>query len=76
MDDILTATQPTCDAYVREPAYDFWGPHLVQCRVTRGLSAFVDFQGQTRRACGAQGHAANVIRRYGVTEAEPDWAIR
>src|SRR5688572_32072041 len=77
-DRYLTATVPQCDAFVNEsrPSPSGWGMELVQCQQTRGLSAFVDYQGQTRRACGAQGHAANVVRRFGVMETEPEWAIR
>jgi hypothetical protein len=73
-----TETVPTCDAFVAEPRVraNGWGTELVQCRQTRGLSAFRDYMGQTRRACGAYGHAANVVRRFGVMENEPDWALR
>jgi len=73
-----TATVPTCDAFVADQRVSpsGWGMELVQCRQTRGLSAFRDYQGQTRRACGASGHAANVVRRFGVMENEPDWALR
>lgn len=69
-------TVPTCDAFLREQRLSptGWGTELVQCRSTRGLSAFRDYQGQTRRACGAQGHAANCVRRFGVLEDPPDWA--
>jgi hypothetical protein len=74
----LTETVPTCDALtalevVRPGGY---GIERVPCRQTRGLSAFRDYMGQTRRACGAYGHAANVVRRFGVLENEPDWALR
>lgn len=74
----LTETVPTCDAFISEPRVraSGFGTELVQCRVTRGLSAFRDYQGQTRRACGAHGHAANVVRRFGVMETEPDWVLR
>lgn len=76
MDDTLTATLPTCDAFLRETVIGGYGPVLVQCSVTRGLSAHKDYSGQTRRACGSPGHAARVVRMYGVAEPEPDWALR
>ena len=77
-DDLLTQTVPTCDALtmVERVKAGGWGIERIPCTQTRGLSAFKDFNGQTRRACGAWGHAQDAMRRYGVMEPEPDWAIR
>jgi len=75
MDD-LDLTVPRCDANTAtlRVGPGGYGLEPVQCAARRGLTSFRDHQGRTRYACGASGHAASVVRRFGVMEAEPDWS--
>lgn len=57
MANALTTERLRCDARLS------LGP--VICRQVVGVHVIVDASGTVRGACSREGHAANVIRRYG-----------
>jgi hypothetical protein len=72
-DDPSQHDAPRCSgfqaAYLPAP----WGWERMPCGARTGLSSWTDYHGETRYAC--RWHRAEVERRFGVMEPQPDWLV-
>ena len=66
--DVTTATHK-CDAAATGRAATDWGFVSLPCQTRLGLRSFVDRDGTVRFYCAIPEHKANVLRRFGQSEA-------
>ena len=73
----LTSAPPTCSANSTGRVATDWDLASVPCLATRGLRSFRDATGTFRYFCPARGHAANAVRRFGLSAVDcwPDHAL-
>lgn len=59
-------SHPTCEAHLPTLRVAEYGFERIGCHQWRGLRTFFDADGTPRHACGAHGHLADVVRRFGA----------